>query len=92
MLRIRSEAQLITVQEAAELLRVDPTTVTNWIKHGLVPYIELPSNERKTYRLPLNALIQSLAGNYDLQPHVATAEEKTAGIEPDDDFAREISD
>lgn len=86
MLRVRAEAQLITVQEAATLLRVSTSTVNNWIRDGLVPYIELPSGGSKpSHRLPLNALLQSLSGNYDLQPHVEAVEQKTARTEPRDD-------
>lgn len=86
MLRVRAEAQLITVQEAAELLRVSTSTVNNWIHDGLVPYIELPhSGPKPTHRLPLNALLQCLSGNYDLQPYVEAAERKTARTAPSDD-------
>ena len=86
MLRVRAEAQLITVQEAADLLRVSSSTVNNWIREGLVPYIELPnSGSKPSHRLPLNALLQSLSGNFDLQPYVEAAEQKTAKIEPHDD-------
>jgi len=86
MLRVSSSAQLITTQQAAELLQVTPHTVTNWIKEGLVPYIELPSGDgkKKTYRLPLNALLQSLSGNYDLTPAIKIVDQKTAGTDPQD--------
>ena len=44
-----------------------------------MPYVELPSNgDKKTYRLPLGALIQSLSGNYDLLPDVRVVDEKAA--------------
>lgn len=91
MLRISSEARLVTVQEAADLLRVDSSTINGWINKGLVPYIELPSaGERKSYRLPLNALLQSLAGNYDLQPHVTTVDKKVAATPARDEVADDI--
>ena len=86
MLRISSRARLITPQEAADLLRVSPHTISNWIKEGRVPYVELPgSDNRKTYRLPLGAMIQSLSGNYDLLPHLEVVDEKTGKIEAGDE-------
>jgi Helix-turn-helix domain len=91
MLRISSEARLVTVQEAADLLRVDSTTINGWINKGLVPYIELPgTGERKSHRLPLNALLQSLSGNYDLQPHIDVVDKKVAATTANDDAADEI--
>jgi excisionase family DNA binding protein len=58
-----SKVQLLTTQEAAELLRVSPRTVQNWIKRGRVPFLELPGGE---YRLPLAGLLESLSGTFDL--------------------------
>jgi len=86
LLRISSSARLITPQEAADLLRVSPHTITNWINDGLVPYVELPANgKRKNYRLPLGALIQTLSGNYDLLPHIEAADQTIADVEPQDE-------
>jgi hypothetical protein len=85
MLRISSSARLITTQQAAELLQVTPHTITNWIKDDLVPYVELPSNGgKKTYRLPLNALLQTLSGNYDLLPAIKVVDEHTSEVDPQD--------
>jgi excisionase family DNA binding protein len=58
-----SKVQLLTTQEAAELLRVSPRTVQNWIKRDQVPFLELPGGE---YRLPLAGLLESLKGSFDL--------------------------
>jgi excisionase family DNA binding protein len=59
--------RLVSVEEAAALLSVADTTVRNWIKKDAIPYIVLPGSEtRKQYRIPLQALLTSLAGNYDL--------------------------
>lgn len=91
MIRISSEARLVTVQEAADLLRVDSSTINSWINKGLVPYIELPSaGDRKSYRLPLNALLQSLSGNFDLQPHVATVDKKVSTVPANDNAVQDI--
>src|SRR4051794_11051842 len=87
MLRISSSARLITPQEAADLLRVSPHTITNWIREGRVPHVELPAGDgqRKTYRLPLGALVQCLSGNYDLLPDIEAANAAVAEVEPQDE-------
>jgi excisionase family DNA binding protein len=77
--------RLISVEEAAALLAVTDTTVRNWIKGEAIPYIELPSTgTRKRYRIPLQGLLNTLAGNYDLASdldHLAAVlgGEKTGG-------------
>lgn len=60
--------QLIKVADAAALLHVSTSTIHNWIKNDAIPYIELPKTEghRTEYRIPLQGLIASLSGNYDL--------------------------
>lgn len=63
--------QLITTKEAAELLRVEPRTVLNWIKEDRIPYVELPGGgDRRTYRIPLGALLSSLSGTFDLAKEI----------------------
>ena len=59
----RSAPQLLTPNEAAELLSVSPRTIANWISADQIPYVTLPSG---THRVPLHALLSSLGGNYDL--------------------------
>jgi excisionase family DNA binding protein len=63
-----AQSRLLTTTEAAEFLRVDRRTVVNWIERGVVPYVELPgrSGGRHRYRIPLEGLLDSLGGNYDL--------------------------
>jgi excisionase family DNA binding protein len=59
--------RLISVEEAAALLAVSDGTVRNWIKKDAIPYIELPGGEsRKQYRIPLQGLLNTLSGNYNL--------------------------
>jgi len=56
------------VSEAAELLRVSVGTIRNWIAAGSIPYVQLPPvGDRKQYRIPLQGLLGSLEGNYDLR-------------------------
>jgi excisionase family DNA binding protein len=61
---------LLTVPQAAEYLNVSPRTVHNYIKCRSVPYIELPGGSvggRRQYRIPLQGLLESLSGTYDVQ-------------------------
>jgi excisionase family DNA binding protein len=58
------DEQLLSTRQAAELLNVSPRTVTNWIRADKVPYVRLPGGE---YRLPLEGLLDSLTGTYDMR-------------------------
>jgi excisionase family DNA binding protein len=55
--------QLLKVTEVARLLAVKPRTVQNWIDHDRIPYLRLPGGD---YRIPLQGLLSSLEGTYDL--------------------------
>lgn len=47
-----NEAELLTVREVANQLRVDDTTVRRWIKNGVLEAITLPhKGERQAYRI-----------------------------------------
>jgi excisionase family DNA binding protein len=64
----RPQIDLLTVSEAAELLRVSVGTIRNWIGAGSIPYVQLPPvGQRKQYRIPFQGLLGSLEGNYDLR-------------------------
>ena len=39
---------LLTVNEVAEFLRVDPTTVRRWIKNGVLQAVALPRRGKRT--------------------------------------------
>jgi excisionase family DNA binding protein len=59
--------QLLTTTEAAVLLKVSSRTILNWIGADTIPYVQLPSSgDRSEYRIPLQGLLSSLSGNYDL--------------------------
>ena len=64
--------QLITAAEAAEILHVTPRTIHGWISEGTIPYVELPrgGGSKRSYRIPLQGLLNSLSGNYDLAGEV----------------------
>jgi excisionase family DNA binding protein len=67
------EADLLTVREVAQQLRVDDTTVRRWIKNGVLEAITLPHRgSRQAYRIrrsTLNALLtpaERTANNQEL--------------------------
>jgi excisionase family DNA binding protein len=89
----RISPRLITTKEAAELLNVSPRTILNWIEEGSIPYIELPSRKsRKEYRIPLQALLQSLRGNYDLASELRELDDATAAAGVTDEVLRALLD
>ena len=64
-----TQPQLVTVEQVCRLLAVSRETVRGWIKQDAIPYIVLPHRTdatRHAYRIPLQALLTSLSGNYDL--------------------------
>lgn len=69
--------RMISTAEAGRLLGVTPRTIQNWIDKDAIPYVRLPSTgERPTYRIPLGALLDSLAGTYDLADTLTALEER----------------
>jgi excisionase family DNA binding protein len=87
MPRTISPPRLISTDEAAELLSVDQSTIRNWIAKDLIPYVELPGDgERKTYRIPLTGLLQSLKGTYDMASAVRELDEKQSADMSDDEI------
>lgn len=59
--------QLLKAQEAADILNVDVRTIHTWIAKQSIPYLELPTNgTKRSYRIPLQGLLSSLSGTYDL--------------------------
>jgi excisionase family DNA binding protein len=69
--------QLITVSEAAALLKVNERTIRRWIEAEKIPYLELPSG---SYRIPQGALLASLRGNYDLAAELRELDERHAEL------------
>jgi excisionase family DNA binding protein len=72
-----SRPELITVSEAAELLKVNERTIRRWIEAEKIPYLELPSG---SYRIPQGALLASLRGNYDLAAELRELDERHAKL------------
>lgn len=56
-------ADLLTVSEVAQALRVDDTTVRRWIKQGVLEAVTLPHvNVRQAYRVKRETLQALLNG------------------------------
>jgi excisionase family DNA binding protein len=64
MERSATDTDLLTVGEAAALLRVGIGTIRRWTAQGKVLYVLLPGGQR---RIPRGPLLASLGGNYDLE-------------------------
>jgi excisionase family DNA binding protein len=59
---IQEGADLLTVREVANQLRVDDTTVRRWIKNGILEAITLPHRGlRQAYRIRRSTLEEMLA-------------------------------
>lgn len=65
---IEVKGKLLTPQEAAKLLNVSSPTILNWIDKGAIPFIQLPApgGQRRKFRIPLDGLLESLGGSYDI--------------------------
>jgi excisionase family DNA binding protein len=67
-------AQLLSASEAAELLNVSVRTIHTWIEKDAIPYVELPrTGPKRSYRIPLQGLLMSLSGSYDLSEDIIGA-------------------
>ncbi len=65
----KNKAELLTVREVAEQLRVDDTTVRRWIKNGVLDAIPLPHRGlRQAYRIRRATLDAILAAPPPLPP------------------------
>jgi excisionase family DNA binding protein len=86
-LALMAGERLLTTRQAADLLNVSPRTVTNWIRADKVPYVRLPGGE---YRLPLDGLLGSLTGTYDMGPELLGALELDRGTKARGDAIRKL--
>lgn len=73
-----SQLELLTVAEAAALLKVNERTVRRWIEAEKVPYLELPSG---SYRIPQGVLLASLRGNFDLAAELRELDQRNADLD-----------
>ena len=72
---------LLTIPEAAAMLRVSEVTIDDWIASGGIPYVQL--GERR--RIALQGLLASLEGRYDLRGALQeqNARMRAAGLSED---------
>jgi excisionase family DNA binding protein len=80
--------RLLTTRQAAELLNVSARTVTNWIRADKVPYVRLPGGE---YRVPVDGLLGSLTGTYDMRPELESAIELDGGAKARADAVQRLT-
>jgi excisionase family DNA binding protein len=78
--------RLLSVEEAATMLAVSASTIRNWIDDETIPYVELPpTGQRRRFRIPLQGLLNSLSGNYDLAAELRELDEGVTAAAPSDD-------
>ncbi len=73
----RHPPKLLTISEAATLLKVSEATIEGWTLAERVPYMELPDGSQ---RLPQSALLAALPANYDLATELRELDERNAGL------------
>lgn len=78
---IRSQPQLLSTKQAADLLNVSKRTVLNWIESEKIPYIKLPGGD---YRVPLAGLLASLSGTYRLDEEIRGLDARYAAVSDTD--------
>jgi excisionase family DNA binding protein len=78
---VASQPVLLTVSQAASLLRVSDRTIRRWIEAERVPFLKLPSG---AYRIPQGALLASLRGTYDLAGELQQLEVKHGHLAEDE--------
>jgi excisionase family DNA binding protein len=74
---VRSQPQLLSTKQAAELLNVSKRTILNWIESDKVTYVKLPGGD---YRVPLAGLLASLSGTYRLDEEIRALDQRYAAI------------
>jgi excisionase family DNA binding protein len=85
---VASQPVLLTVSQAASLLRVSDRTVRRWIEAERIPFLKLPSG---AYRIPQGALLASLRGTYDLAGELGRLEAKHDHL-ADDEIAAALDE
>lgn len=78
---VASQPVLLTVSQAASLLRVSDRTIRRWIEAERIPFLKLPSG---AYRIPQGALLASLRGTYDLAGELQQLEAKHGHLAEDE--------
>ncbi len=81
MPRVAPKPVILTLAEAASLLKVSEKTVRRWIDKDSIPYLALPGGH---YRIPQGALLASLGHNFDLAGELREIDEWSSGLTEDD--------
>jgi excisionase family DNA binding protein len=56
--------ELLTVAEVAEILRLNPQTIRNWIDAGKLPHVRLGERRVRIWRSDFQAFIGESAGGH----------------------------
>jgi excisionase family DNA binding protein len=70
---------LLTPQEVATLLRVDPKTVTRWGQAGQLEFVRTPGNHRRYFAVQVRALRAGMSTEEAQKLAVAEKERLTGG-------------
>lgn len=81
MRRVAPKPVILTLAEAASLLKVSERTVRRWIDKDSIPYLELPGGH---YRIPQGALLASLSHNFDLASELDEIDDWSSGLSETD--------
>jgi excisionase family DNA binding protein len=65
-------SELLTLQQAAQLLKVHPNTLRNWERAGLIPVVRV--GLRRDRRFPKEAIHQLLPGRLPVSPQASLQE------------------
>jgi len=60
--------KMLTVTEAAEILRLEPSTLIKWARAGKFPLVNVSPGERPRYRVSMEALQRFIDGGSDPDP------------------------
>jgi excisionase family DNA binding protein len=81
MRQTASQPILLTLPQAASLMKVSDRTIRRWIEAESIPFLRLPSGG---FRIPQGALLASLSSTRDLARELSEQDAQSAGISEDD--------
>ncbi|MFY9264414.1 MAG: helix-turn-helix domain-containing protein [Solirubrobacterales bacterium] len=81
MRQTASQPILLTLPQAASLMKVSDRTIRRWIEAEAIPFLRLPSGG---FRIPQSALLASLSSTRDLARELSEQDAQSAGISEDD--------
>jgi len=78
MRQTASQPILLTVAQAASLMKVSDRTIRRWLDARSIPFLKLPSGG---YRIPQGALLASLSSTRDLARELQDHDARSGGID-----------